>query len=74
MYRLHCLGANGPSFLGDKRSAPDFYPVMLPRWARPMAARRPRSRPGIAKLLDGVTALPSVHRAYQREGITDDIR
>jgi hypothetical protein len=27
----------------------------------------------IAKLLDNVTVLPSVRRAYAREGITDDI-
>ena len=33
----------------------------------------PRSRPNIAKLLDMVTALPSVRRAYEREGITDEI-
>ena len=66
------LRANGPLFLGDKLSAADFYLVMLSRWARPMA-RPPRSRPGITKLLDKVTALPAVRRAYQREGITDDI-
>jgi glutathione S-transferase len=45
---------------------------MLARWGRPMA-RPPRSRPNIARLLDGVTALPSVRRAYEREGITDEI-
>ena len=66
------LRANGPLFLGDKLSATDFYLVMLSRWARPMG-RPPRSRPSIAKLLDKVTALPAVRRAYQREGITDDI-
>ena len=66
------LGANGPLFLGNWLSAIDFYLVMLSRWARPMA-RPPRSRPNIAKLLDRVTALPSVRRAYEREGITDDI-
>jgi hypothetical protein len=33
----------------------------------------PRSRSNIAKLLDRVTALPSVPRAYEREGITDKI-
>jgi glutathione S-transferase len=33
----------------------------------------PRSRPSIAKLLDKVTALPSVRRAYEREGVTDEI-
>jgi glutathione S-transferase len=66
------LRASGPLFLGDKLSAADFYLVMLSRWARPMG-RPPRSRPGIAKLLDKVTALPAVRRAYQREGITDDI-
>jgi glutathione S-transferase len=36
-------------------------------------ARPPRSRPNIAKLLDRVTALPSVRRAYEQEGITDEI-
>ena len=66
------LKANGPLFLGNKLSAVDFYLVMLARWARPMGTP-PRSRPNIAKLLDRVTALPSVRRAYEREGITDDI-
>jgi glutathione S-transferase len=66
------LKANGPLFLGDRLSAVDFYLVMLARWARAMA-KPPRSRPNIAKLLDKVTALPSVRRAYEREGITDEI-
>ena len=66
------LNSNGPLFLGDELSAVDFYLVMLSRWARPMT-RPPRSRPNIAKLLDKVTALPSVRRAYEREGITDEI-
>jgi len=66
------LKANGPYFLGNRLSAIDFYLVMLSRWARPMS-KPPRSRHGIAKLLDRVTALPSVHRAYEREGITDEI-
>ncbi len=66
------LKANGPLFLGNKLSAVDFYLVMLSRWARPMT-RPPRSRPSIAKLLDKVTALPSVRRAYEQEGITDEI-
>src|ERR1700694_5543842 len=58
--------ANGPLFLGKRLSAVDFYLVMLSRWARPMA-QPPRSRPNIAKLLDTVTALPSVRRAYEEE-------
>ena len=66
------LKDNGPLFLGDNLSAVDFYLVMLARWARPMGTP-PRSRPNIAKLLDKVTALPSVRRAYEREGITDNI-
>ncbi len=66
------LKANGPLFLGNKLSGVDFYLVMLSRWARPMT-RPPRSRPSIAKLLDKVTALPSVRRAYEQEGITDEI-
>jgi glutathione S-transferase len=66
------LKANGPLFLGDKLSAADFYLVMLARWARPMI-KPPRSRPHVARLLDRITALPSVRRAYEREGITDDI-
>src|ERR1700758_1699917 len=66
------LKANGPLFLGNKLSAADFYLVMLSRWARPMATP-PRSRPNIAKLLDKVTALASVRRAYEQEGITDEI-
>ena len=66
------LKANGPLFLGNKLSAIDFYLVMLARWARPMA-KPPRSRPNIAKLLDKVTALASVRRAYEQEGITDEI-
>jgi glutathione S-transferase len=65
------LAANGPLFPGNRLSAIDFYLVMLSRWARPMA-RPPRSRSNIAKLRQ-VTALPSVRRAYEREGITDDI-
>ena len=65
MYQLHYFRANANAAL-------DFYLVMLSRWARPMA-RPPRSRPHIAKLLDRVTALPSVRRAYEREGITDNI-
>jgi glutathione S-transferase len=66
------LKINGPFFLGDKLSAVDFYLVMLSRWARPMT-KPPRSRPNIAELLDKMTALPSVRRAYEREGITDEI-
>jgi glutathione S-transferase len=66
------LRTDGPLFLGDRLSALDFYLVMLSRWARPMAWP-PRSRSNIAKLLDRVTALPSVRRAYEREGITDEI-
>jgi glutathione S-transferase len=66
------LKSNGPLFLGNRLSAIDFYLVMLSRWARPMA-RPPRSRPNIANLLDRVTALPSVRRAYEQEGITDEI-
>jgi glutathione S-transferase len=66
------LKANGPFFLGETLSAADFYLVMLARWARPMA-NPPRSRPGIAKLLDKVSALPSVRRAYEREGVTEQI-
>lgn len=66
------LKANGPLFLGDKLSAVDFYFVMLARWARPMS-EPPRSRPHIAKLLDKVSSLPSVRRAYEREGIVDEI-
>ncbi|WP_407175152.1 glutathione S-transferase family protein [Bradyrhizobium sp. STM 3562] len=66
------LTANGPLFLGDKLSAADFYLVMLARWARPMA-NPPRARPHIANLLDKITALPAVRRAYAREGITGEI-
>ena len=66
------LRLNGPLFLGDKLSAADFYLVMLARWARPMT-KPPRSRPHVARLLDRITALPSVGRAYEREGITDEI-
>ena len=66
------LKANGPLFLGNRLSAVDFYLVMLSRWARPMG-RSPRSRPVIARLLDRVTALPSVRRAYEQEGITGEI-
>jgi glutathione S-transferase len=66
------LKANGPLFLGDKLSAADFYLVMLARWARPMS-KPPRSRPNVARLLDMMTGLPSVRRAYEREGIVDEI-
>jgi glutathione S-transferase len=66
------LKENGPLFLGEKLSAADFYLVMLARWARPMT-NPPRSRPAIVRLLDKVTALPSVRRPYAREGVTDEI-
>ena len=66
------LKANGPFFLGDQLSAADLYLVMLARWARPMT-KPPRARPSIAKLLDKVTALPSVRRAYERQGVTEEI-
>jgi glutathione S-transferase len=66
------LKEHGPLFLGETLSAADFYLVMLARWARPMT-NPPRSRPNIAKLLDMITALPSVRRAYAREGVTAEI-
>lgn len=66
------LKANGPLFLGNSLSAVDLYFVTLCRWARPMT-KPPRSRPNIAKLLDKITALPSVRRAYEGQGITDEI-
>jgi glutathione S-transferase len=66
------LKGNGPLFLGETLSAADFYLVMLARWARPMS-NPPRSRPNIAKLLDMVTALPAVRRAYASEGVTAEI-
>jgi glutathione S-transferase len=66
------LTANGPFLLGNQLSAADFYMVMLARWAQPMA-KPPRSRPSVARLLDRVTGLPAVRRAYEREGITDEI-
>jgi glutathione S-transferase len=66
------LKADGPLLLGATLSASDFYLVMLARWARPMA-NPPRSRPHIARLLDMVTALPAVRRAYEREGVTGEI-
>jgi glutathione S-transferase len=33
----------------------------------------PRSRPNVAKLLDIVTSLPAVRRAYASEGVTAEI-
>jgi glutathione S-transferase len=66
------LRENGPFLLGNTTSAVDFYLVMLSRWAAPMT-KPPRSRPHIAALLDLMTALPSVRRAYEREGITGAI-
>jgi len=66
------LKTNGPFFLGKGLSAVDFYLVMLSRWARPMA-QPPRMRPNISKLLDRMTGLPSVRRAYEQEGIADEI-
>src|SRR6201993_1504331 len=66
------LRTDGPLFLGETLSAVDFYLVMLARWARPMS-NPPRSRPAIAKLLDKVSALPSVRRAYQREDVSGEI-
>src|ERR1700752_4509757 len=66
------LRANGTLFLGETLSAADFYLVMLARWARPMS-NPPRSRPNVARLLDVMTALPAVRRAYDGEGVTADI-
>jgi len=66
------LKDNGPLFLGNTLSAADFYLVMLARWARPMT-NPPRARTCIARLLDMMTALPSVRRAYAREGVTEEI-
>jgi glutathione S-transferase len=66
------LKANGPLFLGEILSAADFYLVMLARWAQPMT-NPPRSRPNISRLLNFVTALPAVRRAYEREGVTGEI-
>jgi glutathione S-transferase len=66
------LKLNGPLILGETLSAADFYLIMLARWARPMA-KPPRSRPNIARLLDIVSALPAVRRAYEREGVTEKI-
>jgi glutathione S-transferase len=66
------LKLNGPLILGETLSAADFYLIMLARWARPMA-KPPRSRPNIARLLDIVSALPAVRRAYEREGVTEEI-
>jgi glutathione S-transferase len=66
------LKTNGPLFLGEVLSAADFYLVMLARWARPMSDP-PRARPHIAKLLDMVTALPAVRRAYASEGVAAEI-
>ena len=66
------LKDNGPLFLGDTLSAADFYLVMLARWARPMT-NPPRARTCIARLLDMMTAMPSVRRAYAREGVTEEI-
>jgi glutathione S-transferase len=66
------LKANGPLFLGETLSAADFYLVMLARWARSMTTP-PRARPRIARLLDMVTALPSVRRAYEREGVIEEV-
>lgn len=66
------LSTNGPLFLGSTLSAVDFYFAMLCRWARPMT-NPPRARPNVAKLLDKIAALPSVRRAYESEGITDEI-
>lgn len=66
------LSQNGPYFLGEAISAADFYLTMLCRWARPMATP-PRARPAIARLLDLMTARPSVQRAYCAENIKDEI-
>jgi glutathione S-transferase len=66
------LKDNGPLFLGDTLSAADFYLVMLARWARSMT-NPPRARAYVTRLLDMVTALPSVRRAYAHEGVTDEI-
>jgi len=66
------LKANGPLFSRQPAERRRFHLVMLSRWTRPMVGP-PRSRPNIATLLDKVTALPSVRRAYEQEGIADEI-
>lgn len=66
------LAGNGPYFLGEQISAADLYLTMLARWSRAMN-KPPRSRPGIARLLDLTTNRPSVKRAYEQEGVTSDI-
>lgn len=66
------LGKSGPYFLGEQISAADLYLTMLARWARGMEGP-PRTRPGIAKLLDLTTNRPSVKRAYEQEGVTGEI-
>ena len=62
MYQLHYFPANA-------NAAPH---MLLSRWARPMS-KPPRLSSSVAKLLDKVTALPSIRRAYEHEGITDKI-
>jgi glutathione S-transferase len=64
------LKANSPLFLGNQPSAVDFHLIMLSRSTRPMVGP-PRSRPNIATPLDKVTALPSVRRAHEQEGLSD---
>lgn len=66
------LQSKGPFFLGEDVSAVDLYFTMLARWAR-MMTHPPRARPGIAALLDLITTRPAVRRAYDQEGIADQI-
>lgn len=66
------LARNGPYFLGEQISAADLYLTMLARWGRVMS-NPPRSRLGIAGLLDLTTSRPAVKRSYEQEGITGEI-
>ncbi|HQX92250.1 MAG TPA: glutathione S-transferase [Thermomonas sp.] len=64
------LAAHGPYLLGDAPSVPDFYLVMLMRWARntPTPAT---DFPQLAALAARMKARPSFAKLYAAEGLTE---
>jgi glutathione S-transferase len=60
----------GPYILGRKFSMCDAYLLMLSRWCRPLK-HSPRKFPNLHRCLELVAARPTVHRAFEWEGLKD---
>jgi len=60
----------GPYILGRKFSMCDAYLLMLSRWCRPLK-HSPRNFPNLHRCLELVAARPTVHRAFEGEGLKD---